>query len=97
MPEQGGLACRRWCLEGRVQGVGFRWYVVSHARILGIRGWVRNTESGAVEVVGLASEGTLDRFDTLLARGPPAALVMKVTRDDVPHNLVDAKSFGVKH
>lgn len=91
------MACRRWCLEGRVQGVGFRWYVVSHARTLGIRGWVRNAERGAVEVVGLASEEALDHFDALLVKGPPAALVTKVTRDDVPHNLVDAKSFAIKH
>ena len=37
-------------LSGRVQGVGFRWFVVSEAERLGLRGWVRNAPHGSVEL-----------------------------------------------
>ncbi len=98
--ERGGtpaLVGRRWLLTGRVQGVGFRWYVLNHAQALGVRGWVRNTPDGAVEVVALASAGTIDQLDALLAAGPPGARVLEVERSDVPHELVDGKSFAIRH
>jgi hypothetical protein len=38
-------------IQGRVQGVGFRWYVNREASELNLRGWVRNTEEGDVEVL----------------------------------------------
>ncbi len=88
---------RRWVLAGRVQGVGFRWYVLSHAQALGVRGWVRNTPEGAVEVVGVASPSTIDRLDALLAKGPPGSRVLEVARADVQHELVEGKSFSIKH
>ncbi len=87
----------RWVAHGRVQGVGFRWYVLNHARDLGVRGWVRNCEDGAVEVVGLATAATLERLDALVRAGPPGASVSRVTMEQIPHEIVDAKSFVVKH
>ena len=89
--------CREWTVRGRVQGVGFRWYVQNQAQILGIRGWVANTPGGSVEVVGLASAETLDRFDALLAKGPPAARVSNVESRSIPHDLIEVKSFTIKH
>jgi acylphosphatase len=77
--------------------VGFRWFVLMEAQRLGVRGWVRNLAGGEVEVVGLASEATLDVLDDLVTGGPPGARVTDVTREDVPHEHVDAKSFVVKH
>ncbi len=92
-----GLVGRRWMLIGRVQGVGFRWFAMNQAQVLGVRGWVRNTEDGSVEVVGLAAADTIDRFDARLAAGPPGAHVIRVDRSDVPHEIVEGKSFIIRH
>ncbi len=97
MSEGEGLVCRRWILTGRVQGVGFRWFALSNAQALGIRGWVANTEEGAVEVVGLASADTIERFGALLEKGPPAGRVTGFTIEDIPHDFVESKSFIIKH
>ncbi len=98
-PEGGSpaLAARRWVVQGRVQGVGFRWFVLNRAQALGARGWVRNTEQGDVEVVAMASAATLDQLDALLSKGPPGAFVTDVLRDEVQQELVDGKSFIIKH
>lgn len=91
------LQCRRWTLTGRVQGVGFRWFALNQAQAMGVRGWVANTADGAVEVVGLATPETLDRFEALLAKGPTASRVTRITTEDVPHNAVESKSFIIRH
>lgn len=91
------LVARRWVLSGRVQGVGFRWFVLNRAQALGVRGWVRNTEQGDVEVVALATAATIDQLDALLAQGPPGAYIAEVRRDEVQQELVDGKSFTVRH
>jgi acylphosphatase len=65
-------------VTGRVQGVGFRWYVRAEAERLGLGGWVRNRPDGSVE---LAADGPEDAQDALLAavrRGPPSAIVSRV-------------------
>ncbi len=84
-------------MVGRVQGVGFRWFVLSHAQSLGVRGWVRNTEDGAVEVVGLAGAAAIEQLDAQLTAGPPGARILRVERSDVPHETVEDKSFRIKH
>jgi acylphosphatase len=84
-------------LSGRVQGVGFRWFVFYHAQSLGARGWVRNTPDGDVEVVALATAETIEQLDAVLSKGPPGARVLQVQRDDVQHEAVDGKSFVIKH
>ena len=69
---------KRYCIEGRVQGVGFRWFVHREASALGVKGKVRNTEGGAVEVV---AAGTVDQHAALRARleqGPRGSRVDKV-------------------
>ena len=49
------LQTRRYMVRGRVQGVGFRWFVEREAHILGINGWVRNTFDGSVEMLRTTS------------------------------------------
>src|SRR5436853_7874587 len=66
---------RRFVVRGRVQGVGFRWFVEREAHMLGIAGWVRNNHDGSVEVL---AQGTRDQLSGLHGRvreGPRAARV----------------------
>jgi acylphosphatase len=68
---------------GRVQGVGFRWFVLREAMDLGLDGWVANTPSG----VRCVAEGPRPSLDALLERlreGPPAAVVDRVTEAFMP-------------
>lgn len=57
------LACVHILVEGRVQGVGFRYFVQAQANQLGLTGWVRNLEDGRVEI--LAEGGKKDLLDLL--------------------------------
>ena len=69
------MTARRALVQGRVQGVGFRYYAARAARELGVSGWVRNLPDGSVETLvegdAAAVEGYLDR----LRRGPSASRV----------------------
>ena len=85
---------RRFVVSGRVQGVGFRWFVEREAATLGIAGWVRNCDDGRVEVM---ATGTREQLSTLHARlheGPRAARVDGVAVSPAP--FLDAKSFGIE-
>jgi acylphosphatase len=69
----------RFLVAGRVQGVGFRAATQHKALALGLHGWVRNREDGAVEgLVGGEEEARLREFREWLAHGPPAAHVDRV-------------------
>jgi acylphosphatase len=62
-------------VQGVVQGVGFRYFVVRNASALGLRGYTRNNETGDVEVVAQGPRQALERLLALLRRGPSAAYV----------------------
>lgn len=68
-------------VEGRVQGVGFRAFVVDQAIALRLTGWVRNRWDGMVEVCVEGQRDTLERLLTSLHRGPTAAWVREVTSE----------------
>jgi acylphosphatase len=65
-------------VEGTVQGVGFRWFVVRHARALGLTGTVANLPDGAVQVVAVGERGDLESLVALLREGPSASRVRDV-------------------
>ena len=65
-------------VDGRVQGVGFRAFVLSQASELGVIGWVRNRWDGKVEVVAEGKRIVLDRLLLAIRRGPSASLVTNV-------------------
>ena len=65
-------------VSGRVQGVGFRYFVYDHARELRLTGWVRNLQDGRVEVL---AEGETEALEALLAQlqtGPGGSKVNDV-------------------
>lgn len=65
-------------VEGRVQGVGFRMFVLETARSFQLTGWVRNRWNGSVEVVAEGSRRPLEEFLSKLRIGPPSAHVTNV-------------------
>ena len=72
---EGAVEARRFVVRGRVQGVGFRWFVEREAHILGIAGWVRNNHDGSVEVLAMGSRDQLSTLRSRLQQGPRAARV----------------------
>jgi acylphosphatase len=75
-------------IQGRVQGVGFRWFVHREASELNLRGWVRNTEDGDVEVVAAGETADLGDLRAGLKRGPRGSRVDLV----VEHTLNDSEA-----
>lgn len=66
-------------ITGRVQGVGFRWWVRRHADALGLVGWVMNgDDERSVEVVAEGSEPALAELERLLNAGPSGARVESI-------------------
>ena len=64
---------------GRVQGVGFRWWVVQEADELGLTGWVMNhVDERSIELVAEGSMPALDRLEQRLHDGPQGAWVERV-------------------
>jgi acylphosphatase len=70
----------RLIIEGRVQGVGYRWWAVREATALGLDGWVRNLRGGKVELLAIGDSGALQRLAELCHEGPSAAAVLRVDR-----------------
>ena len=85
---------RRFLVSGRVQGVGFRWFVEREAATLGLTGWVRNREDGRVEVMATGSREQLAALHARMRQGPRAARVDEVAVSPAP--FLDAKSFGIE-
>jgi acylphosphatase len=73
---------RRFLVRGRVQGVGFRWFVEREAHILGIAGWVRNNADGSVEVLAQGTRDQLSGVRSRLREGPRAARVDNVEESE---------------
>ena len=65
-------------VSGRVQGVGFRYFVQREAENLGITGWVKNLGDGSVAAVGEGLEDVLQEFVDLLKKGPPFSSVTDI-------------------
>jgi acylphosphatase len=69
------MEARRYLVSGRVQGVGYRYFVVREAKALAVSGWARNLMDGRVEVVAVGEDAVLHVFEGRLWQGPPHARV----------------------
>ncbi len=74
---------RRYLVSGRVQGVGYRAFVLRLAAALGLRGWVRNRCDGGVELLAEAAPEVHVALREALGQGPPWAQVSEVESRDV--------------
>ena len=80
-------------VAGRVQGVGFRWFVRQQARRLGIDGWAVNTRTGTVEIVAKGEPAALKQLESAVGQGPSGAIVKSVTElaaiseEDIPEGF----------
>lgn len=75
LPQETNVETLAVIVTGKVQGVGFRMATVRQAHSLGIAGWVRNLEDGAVEALLQGAHDRIDKMLSWLNVGPPAARV----------------------
>ena len=80
-----------YLVKGRVQGVGFRWFVHRQAAELGLRGWVRNTEDGHVEVVASGKSEQLSALCRALEKGSRGSRVDAV----IQHELAESEGASL--
>ncbi|HEX9198824.1 MAG TPA: acylphosphatase [Acidobacteriaceae bacterium] len=83
---------QHFLVKGRVQGVGFRWFVHREAAEIGLRGWVRNTAEGDVEVLAAGEPDQLEDLQLALAKGSRGSRVDQV----VEHQLADSEGAALK-
>lgn len=77
------MATRRYIVQGRVQGVGFRYFTREMAEAFDIKGTVRNAPDGSVEIVAVGSPENLRSFKEQIELGPQGARVDRVTAEEI--------------
>lgn len=75
---------KRYVVRGRVQGVGYRFFVQKHAQRIGLRGYAKNLDDGSVEVIAAGGPSALQELEGLLRKGPRLALVAGVEEQEAP-------------
>lgn len=73
----------RWIITGRVQGVGYREWLVDAARQASVRGHVRNRDDGTVEAIVSAADARLEDLAALARVGPRSAIVSSLDRSPI--------------
>jgi acylphosphatase len=91
---KGNLIARTYRVQGRVQGVGFRYFVKQNADALGVRGFVRNEDDGAVFVYAIANPETMDRLAAAVRTGPRFSEVRGVEEKEA--SLLKYNSFVIE-
>ncbi len=69
---------KKYLVSGRVQGVGYRWFVNTEANNLGLQGYVRNLSDGRVEVIAKGTSEQLENLEMRLRQGPSFARVLDI-------------------
>jgi len=86
------MNAKRLVISGRVQGVGYREWMVEKARSLGVSGWVRNRLDGSVEALVAGDVAAVEELSRLCRRGPRMAQVVSIEEE-----LADPpESFGFR-
>ena len=93
--DDSAIRAYRWIVSGRVQGVGFRWFVLRAAKQTGATGWVRNLRDGGVEVVGQGTVSILHDLEKALETGPMMSIVENVEKTEVTSEVSTFKSFEI--
>lgn len=88
------MLARKYLLAGRVQGVGFRYFVFRVAQSFGVLGWVKNLKNGMVEIHAQGDTETLMLFEAEIQSGPPFAIVENIQEDDI--QIEDFKDFFIE-
>uniref|UniRef100_A0A7C2PLJ7 acylphosphatase n=1 Tax=candidate division WOR-3 bacterium TaxID=2052148 RepID=A0A7C2PLJ7_UNCW3 len=91
------MAIKRYYIRiyGIVQGVGFRYFAYRLATNMGISGYVKNMPDESVEIEAEGPEGILEEFIRRVEEGPPAAVVEKVIKEEIP--ATGEKGFEIRH
>jgi len=80
-------------ITGRVQGVGFRWWVVKEAKHLGLNGWVRNRLDGSVEAIFSGEDTVINEIIERCWSGPIDAVVTNIKSNDVEKPSIKGFSY----
>jgi acylphosphatase len=88
---------KRYFVSGRVQGVGYRYFVQDAAEKFGIAGYVRNLDDGRVEVLAVGTSGQLAQFRELLKRGPTFSSVSEVREETAGDERGYETGFVIRH
>ncbi len=75
------MSAKRLVMSGRVQGVGFRDWMMRTARALGVSGWVRNRADGTVEALVAGDAAAVEELLRACRRGPPLAQVVEIDEE----------------
>jgi acylphosphatase len=81
-------------VQGRVQGVGYRYFALRHAEELGLAGYARNQPDGSVEVIAEGEAAALAKLEERLQEGPSFAHVSGVAREAIAER--GASGFHVR-
>ncbi|MCC6262299.1 MAG: acylphosphatase [Bryobacterales bacterium] len=94
MKSEDSNSAKRFVVRGRVQGVGYRFFVEKHAQRMGLRGYAKNLGDGTVEVVAYGASSAIQELEGLLRIGPRLALVSGVETETAPSG--DYTQFRVR-
>jgi acylphosphatase len=83
-------------IDGRVQGVGYRWFARNAGRELGLTGKVRNLPDGRVEIHAAGDPDKLAELIGRLREGPPAARVQSIAEEELA-TIPDWDRFDIDH
>jgi acylphosphatase len=83
-------------VEGLVQGVGFRWFVLRRAEAAGIKGWVKNLYNGKVEIEAEADRSLLEEFIKEIKVGPRSAHVTNLRIEWKENKPQESDGFEVR-